>query len=634
MESIKSDLERGDQKRKNRKETSRGTWTGRLDFLLSCVGFAVGLGNVWRFPALCYKSGGGAFLIPYTLFLVLCGIPLFYLELAFGQFASLGPVSVWRISPLFQGLGYGMVAISTIVCIYYNVIMAWTIYYAYLSVNLSLSLPWASCDNDWATENCVDGIRTENVTYTANTTSSSQEFWIRYVLKLSSGIDDMGEVRIELLISLFLAWVIVFCCLCKGVKSSGRVVYFSATFPYLVLFILLIRGVTLPGAMDGIKFYLSPQWDRLKDIKVWGAAATQIFYSVGPAWGGILTMASYNKFHHNCYRDAMVVPLINCATSIFAGFVVFSVIGFMAQETGQPIDKVVSQGPGLAFIVYPEAVSRFPGAWFWAFLFFAMLFTIGLDSQFGMFECVISSFVDEFPRLRPHKVLFTMLMCCVLFLLGIPCVTQGGMYVLHLMDSYSATFSLMIVSFCEAVVIAWVYGVDRFCEDIYLMIRIRPGIWWRLCWKYITPTVIAFLLVFTILSYETITYNDYVYPDWAVGLGWEMAVCSMIPIPLVALICLFRAKGSLKERVLTCLRPSDSWGPALQDNRDLYKESIADVPSKFTQMSVTPLDPTTLQKIHSPPKNSPTSPAAQLPTSMTGTALLEQDCIDEEEDQA
>lgn len=391
-------------------ENDRGTWSRQLDFFLSCVGYAVGLGNIWRFPYLCYRSGGGAFLVPYLLFLVICGMPLFFLEMSFGQFASLGPIAIWKICPLFKGLGYGMVIISAIVCIYYNVIIAWTLYYIYQSFNV----PWKTCGNVWNTENCVDSSGTlggtlssvNNSTFfnetssdtmlntslliltNGNKTTSGQEFWLFQVLRQSSGIESLGSLQLPLVLTLFIAWVVVFLCLQKGVKSSGKVVYFSATFPYLILVILLIRGLTLPGAWKGIAFYLSPRWEKLMTFKVWADAATQIFYSVGAAWGAILTMASYNKFSNNVYRDSLLIPLINCGTSIFAGLVVFSIIGFMAYETGKPIDKVVDEGPGLAFIVYPEAVSRLPLSPVWAILFFIMLFTIGLDSQvidFSMF---------------------------------------------------------------------------------------------------------------------------------------------------------------------------------------------------------------------------------------------------------
>jgi len=606
----------------------RGTWTGKLDFILSCIGYAVGLGNIWRFPYLCYRNGGGAFLIPYFTFLVICGMPLFMLEICFGQFGSLGPISIWRVCPLFKGLGYGMAIIAGIVVIYYNVIISWTIYYLYLSMNSVL--PWGSCNNWWNTDKCTKDSVTDssnitscnfgdnctqiNSTYINGTqfneevslgynttttniteiddllkTTSSQEFWSHYVLQISSGIEEPGSLRSELLICLFLAWILVFFCLFRGVKTSGKVVYFSATFPYLVLIILMIRGVTLPGAWEGIIFYLTPKWEKLTHFKVWGEAATQIFYSVGMGWGSILTFASYNRFHHNCYRDAIVVPIINCGTSIFAGFVVFSIIGFMAHETKTPIEEVVSQGPGLVFIVYPEAVTKLPIAPFWALLFFSMIFAIGLDSQFGMFECVVSSFVDEFAVLRRRKLLVTGVIALLMFALGLPCITNGGVFVLQLMDWYASAFSLMVISIFETVVICWIYGVDRFIEDIRMMVNVTPNRFFVVCWMFITPVTIVFILLFTFINHTPVTYNDIPYPSWAIALGWMLALASIVPIPLIAIIQLANAKGTFKQRLYSCLRPSPEWGPYRVEHRIAYKKSLEGCSARYRQRYVADL---------------------------------------------
>ncbi|KAK7469919.1 hypothetical protein BaRGS_00036082, partial [Batillaria attramentaria] len=206
-----------------------------------------------------------AFFIPYCLFLALCGLPLFFMEVSYGQFSSLSPLAIWRICPLFKGVGIGMVMVSSIVCIYYNVIIAWTIYYLFMSFRATL--PWSHCKNSWNSENCIDTSErlaaemaggnstsletnghTVNVsTIVGNTTgavvnavyetvtgvaetaaksnksmSASEEFWERHVLQLSSGIDDMGELRWQLVITLALSWIFVFLCLFKGVKILGK----------------------------------------------------------------------------------------------------------------------------------------------------------------------------------------------------------------------------------------------------------------------------------------------------------------------------------------------------------------------------------------------------------------------------
>ncbi|GFQ66109.1 sodium- and chloride-dependent glycine transporter 1 [Trichonephila clavata] len=258
-----------------RKENERATWGRQLEFFLSCVGYAVGLGNIWRFPYLCYKSGGGAFLVPYFTFLVICGMPLFLLEMSLGQFGSLGSIAIWKISPIFKGLGYGMAIVSLITCIYYNVIIAWALYYIYQSYYV----PWSSCENSWNTLNCVSEdavtMMSSNISSVSNHTelfnstyaispdlfsnsskmTSSEEFWLFNVLQQSSGIEDLGPFQWPLVFCLLIAWVLVFVCVMRGIKSSGKVVYVTATLPYVVLLCFLVRGLTLPGASSGILFF-------------------------------------------------------------------------------------------------------------------------------------------------------------------------------------------------------------------------------------------------------------------------------------------------------------------------------------------------------------------------------------------
>ncbi|XP_033742755.1 sodium- and chloride-dependent glycine transporter 1-like isoform X1 [Pecten maximus] len=579
---------------------TRGGWKGRMDFILTCIGYAVGLGNIWRFPYLCYKSGGGAFFIPYFIFLLLCGYPLFFMEASYGQFSSLSPITTWRMSPLFKGVGVGMVMVSGLVCVYYNVIVAWTLYYLFMSFRAVL--PWSSCGNDWNTENCVDGservvINSTLSNYTVSTmsnisshiitangsltlgsakTSPSEEYWENHVLELSGGIEEAGIIRWPLLLCLILAWFFVFLCLFKGVKVLGKVMHFAAPFPYLVLLVLLIRGVTLPGAMEGIKFYVFPKWEKLGEFQVWGDAALQIFYSVGMGWGGIVTMASYNKFSNNIYRDALIVPIINCGTSIFAGFVIFSVLGFMAHQTGSSIEEVVSQGPGLTFVAYPAAVAKLPISPLWAVLFFLMLFTIGVDSQFGMVETCITAFLDTFPKtLRKRRVLVSAIACIIECLLGLPLITQGGIYVLQIIDWYCASFSLMLISLTEVLVIAHVYKTERFMADIEFMIGFKPHAIWIYLWKYVTPAVIVFIWLFSVITLGPVTYDGRSYPQWAIVFGWCLGVSSVLPIPGLIIFQILQERGSLRQRITKLMKPSEEWGPSVQEDRDRYFKHLA-----------------------------------------------------------
>uniref|UniRef100_A0A4W5LRI6 Transporter n=1 Tax=Hucho hucho TaxID=62062 RepID=A0A4W5LRI6_9TELE len=532
----------------------RETWTRQMDFIMSCVGFAVGLGNVWRFPYLCYKNGGGVFLIPYMIIVFIGGIPVFFLEIALGQFMKQGGVSAWNIAPLFKGLGLASMVIVFFCNTYYIMILVWGLYF--LLHSFTNPLPWATCGHPWNTLNCTENFR-RACHNRSGMRSPVIEFWERKVLRLSGGLDEPGDISSHMVLCLIATWVIVYFCIWKGVKGTGKVVYFTALFPYLVLVVLLAHGVTLPGALDGIVYYLKPDWSKLWEV--WIDAGTQIFFSYAIGLGALTALGSYNRFHNNCYQDAFVLAMINSGTSFFAGFVVFSVLGFMAAEQGVDISKVAESGPGLAFIAYPKAVTLMPMAPVWAALFFFMLLVLGLDSQFVGVEGFVTGVMDMLPpksmagSLRREVVVA---ICCITcFFIDLSMVTEGGMYVFQLFDYYSASgITLLWQAFWECVVVAWVYGADRFMDDVARMIGYRPMPYMKWCWSYITPLVCVGVFLFHVVNYKPLTYNSvYTYPLWGEALGWCLALSSMLCIPITVLYKLLRCKGSFTE-VCVCVR--------------------------------------------------------------------------------
>ncbi|XP_037658548.1 sodium- and chloride-dependent taurine transporter isoform X3 [Choloepus didactylus] len=428
-------------------------------------------------------------------------------------------------------------------------------------------LPWAHCNHSWNTPLCVEDTmhknRSEWITLThVNYSSPVTEFWERNVLSLSSGIDHLGSLKWDLALCLLLVWLICFFCIWKGVKSTGKVVYITATFPFLMLLVLLVRGLTLPGAGIGIKFYLYPDISRLEDPQVWIDAGTQIFFSYAICLGAMTSLGSYNKYKYNSYRDCMLLGCLNSGTSFVSGFAIFSVLGFMAQEQGVDIADVAESGPGLAFIAYPKAVTMMPLPTFWSILFFIMLLLLGLDSQFVEVEGQITALVDLYPsflRKGFRREIFIAFVCIVSYLLGLMMVTEGGMYIFQLFDYYAASgVCLLWVAFFECITIAWVYGSDNFYDGIEDMIGYRPGPWMKYSWAVITPVLCVGCFIFSLVKYVPLTYNKaYVYPNWAIGLGWSLALSSMVCIPLVILIRLCQSKGPLLVRFKTLLIPKD-----------------------------------------------------------------------------
>uniref|UniRef100_A0A8C5C2T0 Transporter n=1 Tax=Gadus morhua TaxID=8049 RepID=A0A8C5C2T0_GADMO len=538
---------------------AREKWASKLDFVLSVAGGFVGLGNVWRFPYLCYKNGGGAFLIPYFIFLFGGGLPVFFLEVALGQFTSEGGITCWeKLCPIFTGTSFLFSPPSS--CFIDS--------YLHRLFCFQPELPWAKCNQPWNTPRCIeDKFRanksfwlTANITNFKNFTSPVTEFWEHNVLGISDGIDDIGPVKWDLALCLLAVWVICFFCIWKGVKSTGKVVYVTATFPFIMLIVLLIRGVTLPGASAGIRFYLYPDLERLKDPEVWIDAGTQIFFSYAICLGAMTSLGSYNKYKYNCYRDCMLLGALNSGTSFVSGFAIFSVLGFMAQEQQVDIADVAESGPGLAFIAYPKAVSMMPMPTFWAILFFIMLLLLGLDSQFVEVEGQITSLVDLYPsflRKGYRREVFIAIVCFISYLLGLTMVTKGGMYVFQLFDYYAASgVCLLWVAFFECIAVAWVYGADNFYDAIEDMIGYRPNPWMKWSWTIITPALCIAIFVFSLVKYKPLTYNKvYEYPDWSVGLGWTLALASMICIPMVVVIKILQSDGPLIERIKAVAAP-------------------------------------------------------------------------------
>ncbi|XP_026569739.1 sodium-dependent noradrenaline transporter [Pseudonaja textilis] len=535
----------------------RETWGKKIDFLLSVVGFSVDLANVWRFPYLCYKNGGGAFLIPYSLFLIIAGMPLFYMELALGQYNREGAATVWKICPLFKGVGYAVILIALYVGFYYNVIIAWSLYYLFASFSMG-ELPWVHCNNHWNTPNCTDPKANNSVFFNVSSklkNTPAAEFYERRVLQISRGIHEIGQPRWQLVLCLLVVVIILFFSLWKGVKTSGKVVWITATLPYVVLSVLLIHGLTLPGAYEGIKAYLNIDFGRLREAQVWIDAATQIFYSLGAGFGVLIAFASYNEFHNNCYRDALMTSTINCVTSFISGFAIFSILGYMAHIYKVSIKDVATEGAGLVFILYPEAISTLNGSTFWAIVFFIMLLSLGIDSSMGGMEAVITGLADDFQILKRNRKLFTLAVCISTFLLSLLCVSNGGIYILTLLDNYAAGTSILFAVLVEAIGVSWFYGVDRFSEDIQRMLGFKPGIYWRLCWKFVSPGFLLFVILVSVINSKPLTYDQYTFPTWANSVGWAVASSSMILVPAYILYKLLRTPGTFQQKIAYCITP-------------------------------------------------------------------------------
>ncbi|XP_051526707.1 sodium-dependent neutral amino acid transporter B(0)AT1-like [Myxocyprinus asiaticus] len=583
----------------------RPKWDNKAQYMLTCVGFCVGLGNVWRFPYLCQSHGGGAFMIPFLILLVLEGIPLLHLEFAIGQRLRKGSVGVWTsINPYLTGVGIASMLVSFMVGMYYNTIIAWVMWYFFNS--FQDPLPWSQCP--------VNENRTGLVSECARS-SPVDYFWYRETLNTTPAIGESGGLQWWIVLCLLCAWTLLWVCCLRGIETTGKAVYVTSTLPYVVLTIFLIRGLTLKGSVSGIKFLFTPDLDELLNPSTWLDAGAQVFYSFSLAFGGLISFSSYNSIHNNCEQDAVIISVINGFTSIYSAIVIYSIIGFRATErfddclngniltllntfdlperniTESNYDSFIKnlnstapdvfqelnlktcdiqtflsqgvEGTGLAFIVFTEAITKMPVSPLWAVLFFIMLFCLGLSTMFGSVEGVVAPLQDLniFPKRWPKEA-YTGLVCFVSFGLAIIFAQGSGDYWLALFDGFAGSIPLLIIAFCEMIAVAYIYGIDRFNDDIEFMIGHKPNIFWQATWRLISPLIVLVIFLFYLVTTvsKSLTYIAWdpeyenfptlvtlPYPDWIYAIIFILSGVPALVIPTVALYKLIKKRCCKKE---------------------------------------------------------------------------------------
>ncbi|MFC1485016.1 sodium-dependent transporter [bacterium] len=472
-------------------EETRDRWSSKLIFIFAAVGSAVGLGNIWRFPYLAGKYGGGAFLLPYLIMLFVIGIPLLIMEFAIGQSMQLGAIGAFKkIKHKLSGIGLGAVLSGFVVVSYYAVIMAWCLLYSFHSFNLK-----------WAAD--------------------TKGFFFDNILHLSPNIDKMGFIPAGILFALILIWIAIYFSIWKGVKSVGKVVMITMPLPILLLIIILIRGITLPGALNGILFYIKPDFTALLDLEVWSAALSQIFFTLSLAFGIMIAYASYQHKSSDIAKTAIITSLTNSSISIVSGFAIFSTLGYMATQTGTPIAELSASGPSLAFIIFPKALSMLPLAPIFSLFFFIMLLTLGIDSAFSLVEAVSTTIFDKYPHLRKQDV--SLYVCVFGFICGVIFTTFAGLYYLDITDHFITNYGLVLVGLLETIAVGWLYGASKLRAYINEVSNLKIGKWWDIVIKYVAPVLLTIALVSTFIRDIKTPYEG--YPIWAIfTFGWLVLI--------------------------------------------------------------------------------------------------------------
>jgi NSS family neurotransmitter:Na+ symporter len=484
---------------------ARELWSTRLGFILAAVGSAIGLGNIWRFSYLVYSNGGGAFLIPYFVALFTAGISLMILEFALGsKFRASAPLSLRKASKRFEWIGWWAVVGGFIITMYYVVVISWAFVYLFKSFTLA-----------WGED--------------------TKAYFFANVLQLSDSPWQLNGFSAEVLIGVVVIWLINWLIDAGGVKrgiEKANMVFMPLL--WLLAIILVVRAVTLPGALEGIDWYLKPDFSKLGSYEVWLAAYGQIFFTLSLGMGIMIAYASYLPEDSDVVNNAFIVSLANCAFSFLVGFAVFGTLGYMAGVTNQEIGDVVAQSIGLAFVVFPKAISMLPALKvFTAVVFFAALVVAGLSSSVSLVEAFAASLMDKFGMERRKAVNLTV---GIGFLGSLVYATKGGLYWLDIVDHFINIYGLVLVGLLEAIAIGWllgagagktgIKGVKELREWINRVSEVKAGSWWDVSIKFVIPAVLGLLILLDVKANLETAYGG--YPVGALAIGLAVIVAGML----------------------------------------------------------------------------------------------------------
>lgn len=477
-------------------EENREQWGTKVGFILAAIGSAVGLGNIWRFPYVVYSSGGGAFLIPYFFAIFTAGVPLLILEYGMGhKFRGSTPLTLSRANKKFEWFGWWAIISSSIILCYYSMILSWAAKYLTLSIN-----------KGWGAD--------------------SNAFFYNDFLKLSDSPLHLDSMVMPVLIGIAVIWMINWFVCYKsvnaGIEKMNKIV-----LPCLlvIMIIIVIRGVTLEGAEVGLNRLFTPDWEKVKDPKIWISAYGQVFFSLSIGTGIMMTYSSYLPKKTDINNSAFMTVFANCGFEFLCAIGVFAILGVMATSEGVPVEEVVTSGIGLAFIAFPK-VFTIMGAWgnILGVLFFACLLFAGITSSVSLVEAISAAIMDKFGWTR-KKVVTSI--CVIGFLISTAFATNAGLYLLDIMDNFINNYGIVVVGLLEAFVIGWIVKPKEIREHTNNISYFRIGKWWDLIIKYVTPTLLVITLVQSLITELTTPYGGYDLISLAL-YGWSIIALGII----------------------------------------------------------------------------------------------------------
>lgn len=466
----------------------REKWSKNIFFSLATIGAAVGLGNLWRFPYMAYENGGGSFFIPFIACYLLVGLPLIFLEFGMGLWSTGSVAQAFKkVNPKTTWMGWWVLVNSFVIVCYYAVVMAWCLQYAIYSLT-----------QQWGTD--------------------TKGFFFNNVLHISASPAEPGTFNWFSVLSLLILWLATFSILKKGIKGLSKVLLITVPIPFVLIVALAIRSMSFPGGMEGVKYFLSPDISKIFSVSVWTAAASQVILSLSLGMGQMVAYSSMKKDSSQNLKSGFALILGDFSFSLFAGIAAFATFGAMQFQLGLPIvGDTGLNGPALAFITYPAAISALPGAAFWGFMFFFMLVLLGIDSVFAVVEANITDLKVVFPKISKGKLIG--IFCFVSFIGGLPFTMGAGLYWLDIVDHWVGYFAIFSIIILQCIV----FGSSPKIHEISKHIGSWMHGWffkvWRIWILAILPILFGLFVIIKLKDEFVKPYSDYPWKTILFG-GW------------------------------------------------------------------------------------------------------------------
>jgi neurotransmitter:Na+ symporter, NSS family len=467
----------------------REQWTGQTGFILAAIGSAVGLGNIWRFPGVAYENGGGAFLIPYLCALLTAGIPVLFLDYAVGhRFRGTAPLAFRRIKGWTEHLGWFQIILSFVIAVYYAAVIAWAAsYFVY-----SFTLEWGD---------------------------DPQGFFLSEYLQV--GDPELSTTIVPAVaIPLALVWVSLLVILALGVaRGVQRVNVIFLPLLVIAFLGLVVRAITLPGAVDGLDELFTPNWAALGDLNVWIAAYAQIFFSLSIAFGIMVTYSSYQRRKANMTSSGLVVAFANSSFEILAGIGVFATLGFLAHQQSTTIGELEGlTGPIMSFVTFPATISEMPGGNIFGVVFFASLVMAGYTSIISILQGVSGAVQDKFGVGRREAAVGVTLVCGLISLALFS--TTSGLLALDTVDQWANNIGVVFSAIAMTVILIWVLRKgEELRFHLNAVSTFKIGRVWTFLVGLVAPVFLSVMLVQRATTLARDGYED--LPSWyLLTFGW------------------------------------------------------------------------------------------------------------------